>query len=106
MGIAIGFSSAVAIGGIVIAIVVLVRKKAATCRKNKPTNESQPQTNVEVSLSETSNSAMLNLSNSAKQGNAYAGEYEDVVSLSKDARQYESLSTDQSDEQNHIYSEL
>ena len=49
---------------------------------------------------------MLNLSNLSKQENAYADEYEYVVSLAKDARKYESLSTDQSDEQNHIYSEL
>ena len=107
MGIAIGLFALLTVSVIIVLIlsVKLRRKKVQNQHKTTEDNH-QSKDYMNLSAPKPSSYTALSVNPTAKQGKNNSDEYDEVVSPTSTAGQYETMPAHQPDNQDHIYSKI
>ena len=74
--------------------------------RHESTAKNHSKDNLELALSKQSPFTTFSVDNSSKQGKGNSDEYDEVVSPTSTAGQYETMPAHQPDEQDHIYNKI
>ena len=107
MGIAIGLFVLLTVSVIILLILSLKLKRKKVQSQHKTTEENNQTKNyMELSAPKPSAYTALSVNPAAKQGKGNSDEYDEVVSPTSTAGQYETMPPQQTDDQDHIYSKI
>ena len=106
MGIGIGSSILFVVCAILLLIGIWRWKKREPQNQDQPTQNNQSKDYMELSVSTPSAYTALNVNKPSKQGKENFDEYDEVVSPTSTAGQYETLPAHQPNDQEHIYSKI
>ena len=107
MGIAIGLFVLLTVAVVIVLITCLkLRRKEVQSRHKTTEDNHQAKDYMELSPSKPSAYTALSVNSAAKQGKGNSDEYDEVVSPTSTAGQYETMPAHQPDEQDHIYNKI
>ena len=107
MGIAIGLFVLLTVAVVIVLITCLkLRRKEVQSRHKTTEDNHQAKDYMELSPSKPSAYTALSVNSAAKQGKGNSDEYDEVVSPTSTAGQYETMPAQQPDNQDHIYSKI
>ena len=107
MGIGIGLIVLLTVSVILVLMLFLKFKRKGVQSRHKTTEDNhQAKDYMELSPSKPSAYTALSVNSAAKQGKGNSDEYDEVVSPTSTAGQYETMPAQQPDNQDHIYSKI